>query len=237
MVQAGTGSGHRFKNRTEAGQVLAGLLRPRVAALGDSEPPLVLALPRGGVPVAAEVARHLGAPLDIWVVRKLGLPGHEEYAVGAIASGGVRTMNELPGPALSAQALEPVLAREHAELARREQLYRGQRPPAAVRGRHVILVDDGLATGASMRAAALAVRAQQPARLTVAVPVGPRETCQALREVADDVVCAAMPQPFGAVSRWYEHMPQCSDDEVRQLLAQEEAGLSGQWPGTAQPGH
>lgn len=214
-----SGRGPLFKDRQHAGRVLADLLRQRLPRPDSATPPLVLALPRGGVPVAAEVARALGAPMDIWVVRKLGLPGHAEYAIGAIASGGVQTLNAPTGLALAPQALERVVAREEAELHRRERLYRGDRPAVSVAGRHVILVDDGLATGASMRAAAMAVRSQQPARLTVAVPVGARESCQALQAVADEVVCAAMPEPFRAVSLWYEHMPQCSDEEVRQLLA------------------
>lgn len=205
-----------FRDRAHSGRVLADMLQ-RYAA----EPaPLVLALPRGGVPVAYEIAQALRAPLDIWVVRKLGLPGHPEYAMGAIASGGVRVMNPLPGMKVSPEAVARVVAQEEAELLRRERVYRGDHPAASVAGRHVILVDDGLATGATMRAAALAVRAQHPLRLTIAVPVGARESCEGLADVADDVVCAVMPHPFRAVSLWYEHMPQCSDEEVRSLLDQ-----------------
>lgn len=203
-----------FRDRRHAGKALAGLLASHA---GDPNL-LVLALPRGGVAIGAEVAQVLQAPLDIWVVRKLGLPGHPEYAMGAIASGGVRVMNPLPGLQPSPQAVARVLAQEEAELARREQVYRGEHAPVSVAGRHVILVDDGLATGATMRAAALAVRAQHPARLTIAVPVGARESCDELRDVADEVVCAHTPQPFRAVGRWYEHMPQCTDEEVRTLL-------------------
>lgn len=203
-----------FRDRTHAGRVLAGLLGQHAGA----PELLVLALPRGGVPVGFEVARALRAPLDIWAVRKLGLPGHEEYAMGAIASGGVRVMNPLPALQVPPQALAQVLAREEAELARREHSYRGSRPAVRVAGRHVILVDDGLATGATLQAAALAVRSQHPARLTIAVPVGAPDSCERLREVADEVVCAHTPQPFGAVSLWYGHMPQCSDEEVRGLL-------------------
>lgn len=204
----------RFRDRAHAGQVLADLLQP----YANDPNVLVLALPRGGVPVADKIAQALRAPLDICVVRKLGLPGHPEYAMGAIASGGVRVMNPLPGASLSPEAVARVVAQEEAELVRRERVYRGDHPAAGVAGRHVILVDDGLATGATMRAAALAVRAQHPRRLTIAVPVGARDSCASLSDVADEVVCAAMPEPFRAVSLWYDHMPQCSDEEVCSLL-------------------
>jgi predicted phosphoribosyltransferase len=203
-----------YRDRRDAGQALA-------EALGHHlhEPNLlVLALPRGGVAVGYEVAKALHAPLDIWVVRKLGLPGHEEYAMGAIASGGVRVMNPLPGIEVSPQAVAEVLARERDELVRREQRYRGDHPAISPRGRHVILVDDGLATGATMRAAALAVRRQAPARLVIAVPVGARDSCEELADVADEVVCPFMPEPFHAVGLWYEHMTQASDEEVCQWL-------------------
>jgi predicted phosphoribosyltransferase len=152
------------------------------------------------------------------VVRKLGLPGHEEYAMGAIASGGVRVINPLPGITIAQEAVAAVLAKEQNELLRREQLYRAQRPPVKMTGRTVILVDDGLATGATMRAAAVSVRQQHPARLVVAVPVGARESCQSLRDVADEIVCPAMPKKFHALSLWYKFMPQASDEEVRTLL-------------------
>ena len=203
-----------YKDRHDAGRKLAALL----LAYRDQPNVLVLGLPRGGVAVASEVARALHAPLDVFVVRKLGMPGHEEYAVGAIASGGTRVMNPLPGLRLSPSALAPVLAREQAELVRREQLYRDQRPPLALAGRTVILVDDGLATGATMRAAALAVRQQRPARLVAAVPVGAGDSCRELACEVDELVCPFRPEPFYAVSLWYEHMPQASDDEVRTLL-------------------
>ncbi len=179
---------------------------------------LVLALPRGGVAVGYEVAKALHAPLDVFVVRKLGLPGHEEYAMGAIASGGVRVMNPLPGFTVPPEALAEVLAKEQAELIRREHLYRAQRPPLQIAGRTVILVDDGLATGATMRAAAVSVGQHHPLRLIVAVPVGARDSCESLRDVADEIVCPAMPEPFHALSLWYDYMPQASDDEVRSLL-------------------
>jgi predicted phosphoribosyltransferase len=204
-----------FRDRHEAGRRLAKALdawrgRPDVA---------VLALPRGGVPVAWEVARFLGAPLDVLVVRKLGFPGHEEFAMGAIASGGVRVMSELPDHwPVSEHALEAVVARETQELARREQLYRGERAPIALAGRVVLLVDDGLATGATMHAAVLAVRAAQPQRIVVAVPVASREAVQLLGTVADEVVSVFTPEHFRAVGLWYTDFAQTSDDEVRELL-------------------
>jgi putative phosphoribosyl transferase len=203
-----------FRDRRQAGRALAEQLahyygRPNL---------LVLALPRGGVAVGFEVAHALQAPLDVFVVRKLGFPGHEEYAMGAIASGGVRVMNPMTGITVPPDELAAVVEREQDELVRRERLYRGDRPPVDVRGRTVIVVDDGLATGSTMRAAVLAIRQQHPARLTVAVPVGAPDTCQQLRDEADEVVCAAMPQPFRAVGLWYQEFPQASDDEVHDLL-------------------
>ena len=203
-----------FDDRSQAGRVLAERLMPYFGRASL----LVLALPRGGVAVGFEVARALQAPLDIFVVRKLGLPGHEEYAMGAIASGGVRVMTALPGLSVTAEEVAEVVAREQDELRRREQLYRGQRPPVSIEGRTVILVDDGLATGATMRAAVLAVRQRHPAHVVVAVPVGAEESCQALRNEADEVVCTAMPHPFRAVGLWYKHFPQASDEEVIRLL-------------------
>jgi putative phosphoribosyl transferase len=205
-----------FRDRREAGRVLA----QRLAHYRGRPDLLVLALPRGGVAVGFEVAHALEAPLDVFVVRKLGFPGHEEYAMGAIASGGVRVMNPMPGIEVSPEALDQVLAREQAELARRERLYRGDRPPVEARGRTVIVVDDGLATGATMSAAVLAIRQQGPARLVVAVPVGAAETCRLLREQADDVVCVTMPTPLRAVGLWYRDFPQASDEEVHDLLAE-----------------
>jgi putative phosphoribosyl transferase len=205
-----------FRDRREAGQVLAGQLERYRGRPGL----LVLALPRGGVAVGFEVAQALQAPLDVFVVRKLGYPGYEEYAMGAIASGGVQVMNQMPGMAVSPQALAEVVAREQAELVRRERLYRGDRPAIDLRGRTVIVVDDGLATGSTMRAAVQAIRQQHPAHLVVAVPVGAPQTCRALSAEADEVVCAAMPDPFQAVGLWYRDFPQASDEEVHQLLAQ-----------------
>lgn len=203
-----------FRDRRHAGRVLASKLeqyRGRASLL-------VLALPRGGVAVGFEVARELQAPLDIFVVRKLGVPGHEEYAMGAIASGGVRVMNPMPGLTVRPEAIAAVVEREQAELVRREQLYRKQRPAVPIRGRTVIVVDDGLATGATMQAAVLAIRQQQPLHLAVAVPVGAPDTCAALRQQADDVICAATPEPFRAVGLWYQDFPQATDDEVCSLL-------------------
>ena len=182
---------------------------------------VVLALPRGGVPVGYEVARVLGAPLDVFVVRKLGLPGHPELAMGAIASGGVRVLNQdvLEFIAVPQATIDALTSTEQLELERRERAYRDGRPLVPIEGRVVILVDDGLATGSTMRAAVLAVRRLHPARVVVAVPVGAWEACQDLREVADEVVCAFTPEPFGAVGLWYADFSQTTDAEVRQLLA------------------
>jgi putative phosphoribosyl transferase len=203
-----------FRDRRQAGRVLAEQLEHLRGRPGL----LVLALPRGGVAVAFEVAHALQAPLDVFVVRKLGFPGHEEFAMGAIASGGVRVMNPLPGMNVPPQAIAAVVAREQDELVRRELLYRGERPAVSIRGRTVIVVDDGLATGSTMRAAVTAIRQQHPAHLVVAVPVGAQETCRQLRSEADEVVCAATPSPFRAVGLWYENFPQAGDDEVHELL-------------------
>ena len=203
-----------FRDRRHAGRVLATHLEQYRGRAGL----LVLALPRGGVAVGFEVARELGAPLDIFVVRKLGLPGHEEYAMGAIASGGVRVMNPLPGITVTPEAIAAVVEREQAELVRREQLYRKQRPAVPLRGRTVIVVDDGLATGSTMQAAVLAIRQQHPLHVAVAVPVGARDTCAALRQQADEVICAETPEPFRAVGLWYQDFPQATDDEVCALL-------------------
>lgn len=205
-----------YRDRRQAGRVLS----QRLARYCGQQGLVVLALPRGGVAVGFEVAQALHAALDVFVVRKLGFPGHEEYAMGAIASAGVRVMNLQPGMAVSADAVEAVVAREQAELERRERLYRAGRAAASLQGRTVIVVDDGLATGSTMRAAVQAIRRQQPAHLAVAVPVGAAETCELLGQEADEVVCAATPRPFRAVGLWYERFPQATDDEVRELLQQ-----------------
>jgi putative phosphoribosyl transferase len=204
-----------FRDRRDAGRFLARRLK-RYAGRSDV---LVLALPRGGVPVAYEVARELRAPLDLFLVRKLGLPGHEEYAMGAIASGGVRVLNDrVVGQGIPADVIDRVTRRELQELERREQAYRGNRPPPEIRGRTVILVDDGLATGSTMRAAAAALRRLGPKKVVVAVPVAAPETCDELRTEVDEVVCAETPQPFQAVGLWYDDFSQTTDDEVRDLV-------------------
>ena len=205
-----------FRDRGEAGRFLA----ERLSAYAGRSDVIVLALPRGGVPVAYEVARHLGVPFDVLLVRKLGLPGHPELAMGAIAVGGESVLNEVAVKLLAVSEAEiaAVAAREKRELKRRERAYRGDRPPPELAGRTAILVDDGLATGASMLAAIRALRHQQPARIVVAAPVGAPESCAALREEADEVVCAATPEPFHAVGLWYRDFAQTSDEEVRDLL-------------------
>jgi putative phosphoribosyl transferase len=205
-----------FRDRTDAGRQLAS----RLMAYAGRPDVLVLALPRGGVPVAFEVAQALHAPLDIFLVAKLGVPGREELAMGAIASGGIRVLNDEVVNALniSEQVIDAVAVVEQRELERREHLYRDDRPTPDVRGRTVILVDDGLATGSTMRAAVAALCQQHPARLVVAVPVGARETCTELQTEADEVVCARTPEPFHAVGLWYDDFTQTSDDEVRELL-------------------
>jgi predicted phosphoribosyltransferase len=210
----------RFKNRSEAGRFLA----EQLSAYANRPDTLVLALPRGGVPVAYEVAKALGAPLDVFQVRKLGLPGHEELAMGAIATGGVRVRNPevVEYLRIPDEVIDEVTARERQELERRERLYREGRPALSPRGRVVILVDDGLATGSTMRAAILALRQQQPASIVVAVPVAAKQTCEELRAVADEVVCAVTPDPFYAVGLWYEDFAQTTDEEVRELLARAE---------------
>jgi putative phosphoribosyl transferase len=205
-----------FQDRTEAGYVLARKLK-KYANRADV---MVLALPRGGVPVGYAVAHELNAPLDIFAVRKLGVPGYEELAMGAIASGGVRVLNEdlLEQINVSRDAIDRVARQEQVELERRERLYRGDRPPLNLRNQIIILIDDGLATGSTMRAAVRALRTLQPARIVVAVPVGPSSTCAELLAEADEVVCAAIPEAFGGVGRWYRDFRQITDEEVRELL-------------------
>ena len=207
----------RFADRADAGRRLGQALVGR----WPGQPVVVLGLPRGGVPVAAEVATALRAPLDVLVVRKLGVPWQPELAMGAVAGGGVRFVDPavVRQLAVPADQVEAVTRRELAELERRERAYRGDRPPAPVAGRVVVLVDDGLATGASVRAAVQAVRAAGPARVVVAVPVGAPQGCRALREVADEVVCLEEPDRFVAVGAWYDDFGQTADDEVRRLLS------------------
>ena len=213
----GAARGPVFHDRRHAGRELAGVL----GGYRQRSEVLVLALPRGGVPVGFEVAEALHAPLDVFIVRKLGAPGHEEYAIGAIASGGVRVLNDdvLRQIPVSQQAIEAVARREQAELVRREASYRGSKPPLDVRGKTVVVVDDGLATGSTMRAAVRALRAMDAGSIVVAVPVAARETCEEFRAEVDDIVCLRTPEPFQAVGLWYEDFTQTTDEEVHELLA------------------
>ncbi len=216
----------RFRDRAEAGRLLGESLE----AYARPADVVVLALPRGGVPVGYEVARALEAPLDVFVVRKLGVPGHEELAIGAIASGGVRVLNwqVVAVTGLSEEEIDAIAAREQAEVERREQLYRGDGPPLDVTAKVVVLVDDGLATGATMRAAIQALRRRNPARIVVAVPTAARATCEELAAEVDELVCARTPEPFYAVGLWYDDFSQTTDEEVRELLerASREAAAS-----------
>ena len=211
----------RFANRAEAGRLLA----QQLAKYADRPDVLVLALPRGGVPIGYEVARALNAPLDVFIVRKLGIPGYEELAMGAIASGGVRVLNDqlVRAIGIPEYVIDAVAQWEQKELERRERLYRGDRPPPDVRGRTVVLVDDGLATGATMLAAVRALKQQQPGRIVVAVPTASPDTCELLKNEADEVICAITPEPFHAVGLWYDDFSQTSDEEVRELLARSSA--------------
>jgi predicted phosphoribosyltransferase len=205
-----------FHDRFEAGRVLA----TRLSAYANRRDAIVLGLPRGGVAVAYEVARALHLPLDVFIVRKLGVPGQEELAMGAIASGGVRVLNQVMIRALglSQAEIDEVIRREEQELHRREQQFRGQRPSLNLKGKIVILVDDGLATGATMWAAITAVRQQQPAKIVMAVPVAAPSECDAFRQIADDVVCAITAEPLHAIGLWYQDFAQMTDEEVRALL-------------------
>jgi putative phosphoribosyl transferase len=205
-----------FSNRIEAGRQLAEKL-DKYAGRKDV---IVLGLPRGGVPVGYEVAKRLRAPLDVFTVRKLGVPGFEELAAGAIASGGVRVLNEDVMRAIphADEVIEAVTAKETAELERREQIYRQGRPPPELRDRIVILVDDGLATGATMRAAVNAARQSGAAKIVVAVPVGPPDTCHEVEQLADETICLSTPPFFQAVGQYYEDFSQTSDEDVRELL-------------------
>src|SRR6266581_6170981 len=217
-----------FSNRAEAGRQLAEKL-DKYAGRKDV---IVLGLPRGGVPVAYEVAKRLRAPLDVFIVRKLGVPGFEELAAGAIASGGVRVLNEdvLLAIPYAEEAIEAVTARETTELERRERIYREGRPPPELRDRIAILVDDGLATGATMRADVKALRQSGAAKVVVAVPVGPPDTCLELEEQADETICLSMPEFFQAVGQYYEDFSQTSDEDVRELLARgaQQRAVSGE---------
>jgi len=208
--------GQRFADRQDAGRALAAQL----AAYRLRDDVLVLGLPRGGVPVAREVAIALHAPLDVFVVRKLGTPGHRELAMGAIASGGIRVLNDdvINALRLPPAAIESVTAEEAQELVRRESVYRDGRPLMDPSGRIVIIVDDGLATGSTMKAAVQALRALHPQRVVVAVPVGPRDTCRELAAFADEVVCAVIPESFSAVGQWYDNFEQTTDEEVKDTL-------------------
>jgi predicted phosphoribosyltransferase len=206
-----------FKDRVKAGRKLADAL----SLYAGREDVIVLGLPRGGVPVALQVAETLGVGLDLMLVRKLGLPGHKELAMGAIATGGSSVLNEdvVRYYNISAEAVEAATTEERQELQRRERLYRGERPVPKLRDRCVILVDDGLATGATMRAAVLALHQQAPARIVVAVPVAPPDTVALLGELVDEIVCLATPEPFWGVGRWYQDFAQTTDAEVCELLA------------------
>jgi putative phosphoribosyl transferase len=222
----------QFLNRSDAGRELAAQL----VEYAGRDDVVVLALPRGGVPVGYEAAAALGAPLDVFLVRKLGVPGHKELALGAIASGGVRVINEpvVESLGISEEVIEDVEAEERRELERRERAYRDGRPPLDLSGKTVILVDDGVATGSTMRAAVAAVRRLGPARVVVAVPVGAIDTCAELEQEADAVVCLATPEPFFGVGLWYEDFSQTTDDEVRELLGNASvAGVSD--PGLTPP--
>lgn len=205
-----------FVDRRDAGRALAS----RLTTYAGRSDVVVLALPRGGVPVAYEVAEALGAALDLFLVRKLGTPGHPELAMGAIASGGVRVLNSdvVRWYGIPDSVIDAVAEDERRELSRRETAYREGRPPVPLEGKIAILVDDGLATGSTMRAAAEAVRQHKPSAVVIAVPVGAKDTCSALSDLADEVICARMPEPFSAVGQWYLDFSQTSDEEVRELL-------------------
>ncbi len=221
--------GMHFLDRADAGRFLA----RELMRLRDAPDLIVLALPRGGVPVGYEIARALHAPLDVFVVRKLGMPGREELAMGALAPGGVRVLNAEVVSALgphAEEAIECAMQRETEELRRREERYRGDRPFPNLAGKLVVLVDDGLATGATMRAAARAVRQRQPARLIIAVPVAAESSWREMRAEADEVVCAFIPEPFFGVGQFYEDFSQTTDEEVRALLADARAGAEAEPP-------
>ncbi|NWF62351.1 MAG: phosphoribosyltransferase [Fischerella sp.] len=208
-----------FRDRTQAGQMLA----RKLSAYANRQDVIVVALPRGGVPVAFEVAKALNVPLDVCIVRKLGVPHHKELAMGAIAAGGVRVLNYdvVSWLGISSKTIDEVAAKELRELQRRDRVYRGERPPLDVRNRTVILIDDGIATGSTMRAAIAILRQQQPQRIIVAVPVAPLETYRELQAEVDEVVCLLTPEPMNAIGLWYENFSQTTDEEVRELLAKQ----------------
>lgn len=216
----------RFRDRVEAGDLLG---REVAQRLGRRDDVIVLALPRGGVPVGDRVAKALGAALDVFIVRKLGVPGHEELAMGAIASGGVRVLNDdvlryVPVPE---RMIDQVAEREGQELERRERAYRGNRPPLDVRGKTVVIVDDGLATGSTMRAAIGALRRMDPRAIVVAVPVAAQSTCAELSKEVDKMICLRTPEPFQAVGLWYEDFSQTTDEEVHELVGNGRAAHAG----------
>lgn len=211
----------KFRTRTEAGKMLA----RQLTSYADCKDLLVLGLPRGGVPVAYEVANLLGAPLDICLVRKLGVPGHKELAMGAITSGGIRVLNHdvVSSLGITTETIDQVTAEELQELQRRDRAYRGDRPLLDVKNRTIIVIDDGIATGSTMRAAITMLQKQQPKRIVIAVPIAPPETCEELSNQVDEVVCLKMPERMYAVGVWYEDFSQTTDEEVRYLLAKQSA--------------
>jgi predicted phosphoribosyltransferase len=220
-----------YQDRTEAGKQLATQLRE----YANRDDVLVLALPRGGVPVAYEVAKALEAPLNVFLVRKLGVPGYPELAMGAIASGGIRVLNEdvVDHLGIPEYVIDRIAEIEQAELERRERAYRGDRPEPNVRGKTVILIDDGLATGSTMRAAVSALRQQGPAWIVVAVPVSASQTCNEYRMGADEIICAQTPEPFLGVGQWYDDFSQTTDEEVRDLLAKAKLEMENRQPAHA----
>ncbi|QSJ20181.1 phosphoribosyltransferase [Nostoc sp. UHCC 0702] len=214
----------KFRNRIEAGQMLA----KHLTAYANRTDVLVLGLPRGGVPVAFEVAKALNVPLDICLVRKLGVPAHEELAMGAIASGGVRVLNSevVDSLGIDRRTIDEVATQELQELQRRDRAYRGDRPHAPVKNRTVILIDDGIATSSTIRAAIAVLRSQQAQQIVVAVPVAPATTCEQLRAEVEEVICLTTPEPMYAIGLWYKDFSQTSDEEVRDLLAKRSAVIS-----------
>ncbi|MEA2295844.1 MAG: hypothetical protein QOE86_3483, partial [Solirubrobacteraceae bacterium] len=213
---ATTTTARRFRNRVKAGRELA----ERLSQYAGRDDVIVLGLPRGGVPVAFEVARALSAPLDVYLVRKLGVPGHEEMAMGAIATGGTRVLNKqlIESLDIPPEWIEAIDAKERRELERRDRLYRGDRPPPDIAGNTVIVVDDGLATGSTMVAAVHAIRQDDPAKIVVAVPVADPDVCEGLRKLADEVVCLSTPRPLRSVGSWYDDFSQLTDEDVREML-------------------